>query len=94
MNGLDSILVGLLNDASYQVDLGIISELQNKFPLFGNNNVSFRDLASLNIQRGRDHGIPSYLKYREFCGLPPVSDFEELYMFNYNSIISLRSIYG
>lgn len=35
------------------------------------------DLGSLNIMRGREHGIPSYNKWRQFCGLSVAKSFEE-----------------
>lgn len=36
------------------------------------------DIVSLDIQRGRDHGIPSYTQYRRYCGLKDIQSVQDL----------------
>ncbi|XP_050301684.1 peroxidasin isoform X2 [Anthonomus grandis grandis] len=36
------------------------------------------DLAAMNIHRSRDHALPGYIAFRNFCNMSKVSDFEDL----------------
>ena len=52
------------------------------------------DLAATNINRGRDHGIPPYVKFREYCGLKAATKFEDLSNeMSEDSISKLASVY-
>lgn len=46
--------------------------------VFGSLDWSRRDLAALNIQRARDHGIPGYNEVRRAYGLPPLNSWEDI----------------
>ena len=36
------------------------------------------DLTAINMIRGRDHGLPGYVQYREACGGNPALNFEDI----------------
>lgn len=35
-------------------------------------------MVAITLQRGREHGIPSYNEFRQFCGLRKAQSFEDL----------------
>ncbi|MEO1628717.1 MAG: peroxidase family protein, partial [Bacteroidota bacterium] len=74
-HGIGPILKGLSTQYQQEIDLKIIDNLRNF--LFGNGNSGppfGLDLASLNLQRGRDHGLPSYNVIRaQYLGRPASS---------------------
>ncbi|MDT0594813.1 peroxidase family protein [Glaciecola petra] len=75
-NSIDPILRGLASQASQKLDVKVSFELRNF--LFGAPGAGGLDLVSLNIQRGRDHGVPSYNDMREIFGLERRANFGEL----------------
>ena len=54
----------------------VIDDVRNF--LFGEPGAGGFDLASLNIQRGRDHGLPSYNETREAMGFERAREFGDV----------------
>ena len=65
--GTDTLIRGLLDTKSRKLDEFVTKVLTTRLFAQSNANKIGMDLASLNIQRGRDHGLPSYRVYRNFC---------------------------
>lgn len=84
--GIDPILRGLACQLHQKIDLKIIDTLRNNlFAMF--------DLPSLNIQRGRDHGLPDYNSLRVYFGLRPIEDFDEINL-DPATASGLKAVYG
>ncbi|KAK6174185.1 hypothetical protein SNE40_017507 [Patella caerulea] len=86
---LDSIVANLLSNPAQMRDRFVSREVSDH--LFERNGIGF-DLPAFNIQRGRDHGLPSYNMFRYFCGLPEVTSFNSSYLGNAGP--SLQSVYA
>lgn len=75
---LDEYFMGLMNQVAQAMDDSITQEVTNH--LFKKEGARFgMDLVSFNMQRGREFGIPGYMEFRKFCGLPTANTWDEMY---------------
>jgi peroxidase len=91
---IDPFLKGFAAHTQYETDIKINTVLRNF--LFGNPNSPVRfgiDLASLNIQRGRDHGLPNYNTIRKYYTGSGANDFSRVTS-NASLADSLKKLYG
>lgn len=74
--GVEPILKYLATDKAREVDPVIVNSVRNF--LFGPPGAGGFDLAALDIQRGRDHGLADYNSMRTAYGLPRVASFAQI----------------
>lgn len=72
--GVDDFMRGAAWHVCKKVDNKVVDELRN-FLFTKNPNKGHMDLMSLNIQRGRDIGLPTFNDVRSLYGLPPHPSF-------------------
>uniref|UniRef100_A0A8C6WKE0 Uncharacterized protein n=1 Tax=Neogobius melanostomus TaxID=47308 RepID=A0A8C6WKE0_9GOBI len=76
--GVDPILRGLIGRPAKLNTQEHMAPDEIREKLFKFSEDLALDLASLNMQRGRDHGLPGYNAWRKFCGLSQPSNMYEL----------------
>jgi hypothetical protein len=73
---VDHVLMGFSKSQSQEIDAKVVDDVRN-FMFLGPDGVGI-DLAALNIQRGRDHGLPDYNTVRASYVLAPVHRFADI----------------
>lgn len=76
---IDPILKGLTSQQQEEIDTKVIDGLRNfLFALPQLPGTFGMDLVAINIQRGRDHGLPDYKTVRQYFLTQTISNFTEI----------------
>ena len=90
-SGIDEILCAFAETKAEDIDAKLINDLRNF--LFGKPGHGGHDLAALNIQRGRDHGLADYNTCREHLGLEKYVSIKDITC-NKDLCAILTELYG
>ncbi|XP_071086488.1 myeloperoxidase-like [Haliotis cracherodii] len=83
---LDAVLEAILEKKRQNVDRFVTDMMTDH--LFETSGKNSHDVVSLNIQRGRDHGLPSYNDFRHACNLKQLDTFETAVFGNATSALT------
>lgn len=92
-DSLDRLVRGLISEEPRAWDASFVEQLRDH--LFetrpGRGGL---DLVAINIQRGRDHGLPGYIRYVEICSGKKIADWADLVgVLGAGSVSRLQAIY-
>jgi len=76
--GFDGLVRGLVMTPMMPADPIMTPEVLDHLFEHAGVRRSGVDLAALNIQRGREHGLQGYVRYRKLCGLNEAATFDDL----------------
>lgn len=92
-DGIEPTMFGLLANQSQDVDTKFAFNIARRL-FVPPGSSGYRDLTAINIQRGRDHGVPTYGQWRRRCGLKPLKTFSDLQgIVRPSAITHLRKLY-
>ncbi len=74
--GIGPILRGAAYATQAANDIYTVHDMRNA--MFGEPGFGGMDMCAIDIQRGRDHGLPDYNTVRESLGLSKISDWSEI----------------
>ncbi|KZC12704.1 Peroxidasin [Dufourea novaeangliae] len=92
---IDRLIVGATAGHSRKpLPPGLNEILLERYFHDGKSNDIAVDYAAQVIQQGRDHGLPSYVRWRSFCDSPDINEFESLRgSIGKDTIGKLRAVY-
>lgn len=89
--GISPLLQGMATQPQQHLDCQVVDDLRNF--LFGAPGQGGLDLAAININRGRERGLPDYNTLRKDFGLVPVEYFTDITA-DMNTAARLEALYG
>ena len=89
--GIEPFIQGMISQQQQNLDTKVIDDVRNF--LFGVPGQGGLDLVAINIQRGRERGLPDYNTIRKGIGMAPIESFDEINRDNFFQTMALTLLY-